>query len=359
MSNLTLGLAVLGGLVLAGVVAHGAWQQRRNAPKIAQPDSEPLQADAQTDRAEPGFDAKGFEKPATSAVSNDFESNLIPLGTNWVVDKKPALDALIDATAKITLDEPVSGEAALAAMPVTRRVGSKAFAIEGLALNSAWETPCAGERYSCFQAGVQLASRTGALNEIEFSEFVQKVQAFADTLGGVAEFPEMHHEVQRGRELDQFASSHDAQLGFTLRAKNVAWSTGYVQQHAARQGFVAGAMAGRMVLPAEIAGMPPILSLSFDTLAAMSDDPEQSALRSLDLALDVPHVDRAEQPYPRLRDVAIAMAASMDGLITDAQGRMITREAMDAIGSELEQLYDTLESRDLAAGSAQARRLFS
>jgi hypothetical protein len=311
------------------------------------------------DRTEPGFDAEGFEQPLASKLNNDFESNLIPLGANWVVDKKPELDALIDAMVKISLDEEVSGEAALAALPTTRRVGSKSFAIEGLSLNGEWESPRAGERYTAFQAGVQLASRTGALNEIEFSEFVQKAQAFADVFGGEAEFPEMHDEVLRARELDQFASSHDAQLGFTLRAKNVAWSTGYVQQHAARQGFVAGAIAGRMVLPASTAGMPPVLSLNFDTQAALSDDPEQSALRSMDLALDVPHVDRSERPYLRLRDVASALAASMDGIITDTQGRMITRDAMDAIGSELEQLYDTLESRDLAAGSAQARRLFS
>jgi hypothetical protein len=358
LNNLTLGLAILGGVVLAGVVAHGAWQQRRNAPRVAQPESQPLEPTAASS-VEPGFDAEGFEKPMASQLNNDFESNLIPLGANWVVDKKPSLDALIDAMAKIALDEPVSGEAALASLPVTRRVGSKSFAIEGLNLSGEWESPRAGQRYTAFQAGVQLASRTGALNEIEFSEFVQKAQAFADVFGGEAEFPEMHDEVLRGRELDQFASSHDAQLGFTLRAKNVAWSTGYVQQHAARQGFVAGAMAGRMVLPASIAGMPPILSLNFDTQAALSDDPEQSALRSMDLALDVPQVDRGEQPYPRLRDVAIALAASMDGVITDTQGRMITRDAMDAIGAELEQLYDTLESRDLAAGSAQARRLFS
>jgi hypothetical protein len=32
---------------------------------------------------------------------------------------------------------------------------------------------------------------------------------------------------------------------------------------------------------------------------------------------------------------------------------------MDLIGSELEGLYNTLEQRDLAAGSALARRLFS
>jgi hypothetical protein len=364
LNNLTLGLAVLGGLVLAGVVAHGAWQQKRNAPRVAQPESEPPQAPVNPDRTEPsfeteGFEQQGFDQNTTSKLSNDFESNLIPLGNNWVIDKKPALDVLIDAMAKITLDEEVSGEAALAALPATRRVGSKTFAIEGLSLGADWENPRAGERYSAFQAGVQLASRTGALNEIEFSEFVQKVQAFADATGGVAEFPEMHDEVLRGRELDQFASSHDAQLGFTLRAKSVAWSTGYVQQHAARQGFVAGSMPGRMVLPSSTSGMPPILSLNFDTQAALSDDPEQSALRSLDLALDVPQVERSEQPYPRLRDIAIALAASMDAVISDAEGRLISRDAMDAIGSDLEHLYDMLESRDLAAGSPQARRLFS
>jgi hypothetical protein len=118
-------------------------------------------------------------------------------------------------------------------------------------------------------------------------------------------------------------------------------------------------MPGRMVLPSSTPGMPPVLSLNFDTQAALSDDPEQSALRSMDLALDVPQVDRGEQPYPRLRDVAIAMAASMDAMISDAEGRMISRDAMDAIGSDLEHLYDMLESRDLAAGSPQARRLFS
>jgi len=32
---------------------------------------------------------------------------------------------------------------------------------------------------------------------------------------------------------------------------------------------------------------------------------------------------------------------------------------MDVIGTELQTLYDTLEQRDLAAGSPLARRLFS
>jgi hypothetical protein len=165
--------------------------------------------------------------------------------------------------------------------------------------------------------------------------------------------------VARARELDQFASAHDAQLSFTLVAKNAAWSPGYVQQNAARFGFVPGAIPGRMVLPASTPGSPAVLGLSFDSQAAMAEDPSQSALRAITLSLDVPQVDRTEQPFVRMRDTAIALAASMEGIISDDNGHLIRVEGLDVIGADLEQLYDTLDSRDLAAGSPLARRLFS
>jgi hypothetical protein len=276
------------------------------------------------------------------------------------VERKPPLDALIDAIAPIAIDAPVSSEAAMAAMPPTRRAGSKPFAIEGLnEKTQQWEPPRAGQRYAAFQAGVQLANRTGHLNEIEFSEFVMKAQQFADAVNGSPDFPDMRGEVARASELDQFAGDHDAQLSFTLRARNAAWSPGYVQQSAARLGFVPGVIPGRLVLPASTPGAPPVLVITFDTQAALAEDPTQSALREFTLSLDVPQVHRGEQPFVRMRDAAIALAASMEGVITDDKGDVIRAEGLDVIGSDLEKLYDILEARDLAAGSAQARRLFS
>ena len=56
---------------------------------------------------------------------------------------------------------------------------------------------------------------------------------------------------------------------------------------------------------------------------------------------------------------AIALATSMDGTIIDDNGSVIAGPGMEAIAAELEQLYDTLDERDLSAGSALARRLFS
>jgi hypothetical protein len=129
-----------------------------------------------------------------------------------VVERRGHLDALIDAIAPITVAQIVPGEVALQAQPSTRRAGNKPFAIEGMNQDSKQEPLQTGQRYLGFQAGVQLANRTGALNEIEFSEFVTKVQRFADALGAMADVPNMLNEVSRARELDQFASEHDAQL---------------------------------------------------------------------------------------------------------------------------------------------------
>lgn len=355
MSSFSVGLAILGGGTLAALVAWNAWTTRRLTPR--QPEH-PGPADGEEPR-EPALAPGAVPEPTEPAMGAEEES---PLGPVPAPERKPGLDALIDIIALIALDEGhvVSGDAALAAFPPTRRVGSKPFAVEGLEERSGqWEPPQAGRRYTVFQAGVQMANRNGALNEIEFSEFVVKAQAFADAVGGTPEFPEMRDEVARARELDQFASEHDAQLGFTLRATRAAWSPGYVQQHAARLGFVPGVIPGRMVLPSTVAGAPPVLVLNFDTQAALAEDPTQSALYELTLSVDVPQVPRSDQPYVRMREAAAALGQSMEGVLTDDRGHPIRGEALDAIGADLETLYDTLDARDLSAGSPQARRLFS
>lgn len=352
MSSLQIGLAVAGGLVLAGLVAHSTWQARKHAVR-----------QAQTPRQEPGLGPDFFAAPADAegaAAPAEPDPDLALLGRPVAAERKPGLDALIDVLALLTPAEAVHSAAALAALPPTRRVGSKPFAIEGQNLESGqWEPIQPGLRYQAFQAGVQLANRMGALNEIEFSEFVVKTQAFADAVNADAEFPDMREAVARARELDQFASSHDAQLGFTLRAARAAWSPGFVQQHAASWGFVPGVLPGRLVLPASEAGLPPVLVLQYDAQAALADNPAHSAVHSLSLSLDVPQVQRSEQPFARMRELAAALAQAMDGVLTDDNGQPLQTVALDGIAQDLEQLYDTLDARDLCAGSPQSRRLFS
>jgi len=116
---------------------------------------------------------------------------------------------------------------------------------------------------------------------------------------------------------------------------------------------------GRMVLPSAVQGLPPVLSLTFDTQAAMADDPALSAIREFSLSLDLPQIAREDQAFGRLREAANRLAQEMDGLVTDGGGQILGDEVLDQIAKDLSQLYDALDQRELSAGSQQARRLFS
>jgi hypothetical protein len=270
------------------------------------------------------------------------------------------LDALIDAIATLTVDAPVAGEGVLPHLPGANRAGTKPFFIEGLNSETGeWETIVANARYGEFQAGVQMANRNGPLNEIEFSEFVQKLETFAQGIGASSDLPDMLETVARARELDAFAGQHDAQLVALLRANSVAWSVGYLQQVAQRHGFVAGSVPGRLVLPAIEEGAPPVLVLGFDAQAALADDPGQAAVRELTLGLDVAQTEELVEPFAAWHGAARKLADDLDAAIVDDQGQAITLHAFSAIHVELTRLYEALSAHDLAAGSSGARRLFS
>ncbi len=361
ISPLQLGLIVLGVVVVAAVLLYNRWVTSRLQPRRARP----APADGTEDRAqEAAAVAQALHDRLEPVLGDDTGAGEPPLAVSGSRQSPatalPLLDPQLDAIAQLTADTMVSGDAVLAALPGTRRIGSKPFFIEGQNLaTQAWEFPRSGQRYTCLRAGIQLANRMGPLNEIEFSEFVVKLQAFADALQLAADFPDMMQEVARARELDQFAGAHDAQLSFTVRATRAAWSPGYLTQHAARQGFVVGALPGRMVLPAAQPGAAAVLVLQFETQAALSEDPDQAALRDFSITLDVPHVARAERPFVRMREAALALAASMEGSVTDDGGQPLGKDAMDRIGADLEVLYDALEARQLPAGAPLTRRLFS
>ena len=344
--TLSTALAILGVVVLLALAAQAWWTTRRSRRRMTA-DSQP-----QPDRVEPAMGANAG--PDTEPLDP---------APRLLQRKVPRLDALIDAIVPLALEAPISGDFALSHLPPSRRAGSKPFYIEGLDAESGeWEPLAPGHRYGELQAGVQLASRSGALNEIEYSEFVQKVQAFAESVGAEPDAPDMLEVVARARELDGLANPLDVQLTVTLRANGVSWAVGYVQQAAARLGFVPGAVPGRLVLPAAEEGAPAMLVLAVDSqaaLAAMGDDPQAAAVRECTLTLDVPQTPASAEPFPAWHLAAKQLADDLDASALDGAGQPILLHAYAAIGQELDELYAKLEALDLAAGSPAARRLFS
>lgn len=361
-------LAVLAGVVLVALLLQGWWRTRLAEQRrmLGGPGWE-------DGRIEPGMDGSVAPDAASGAAAADAAERIdsadddptadalaVPPTLRLAQRRAARLDALIDAIASLALETPVSAEAALQHLPATRRIGSKALLVEGLNVQSGdWEPLTLGQRYSELQAGVQLANRSGALNQIEYSEFVQKVQGFADLLGASVDAPDMMEVAARARELDAHSSPLDAQLSVQLRANAAAWSVSYLQQIAARQGFVPGAVPGRMVLPSPEEGDPPLLVLAVDAQAALADEPQASAVRECMLTLDVPQSPATAEPFPAWHRAATQLAKDLDATAVDHNGHPITLHAYSAIGEELKQVYAKLEALDLPAGSAAARRLFS
>lgn len=404
MSNLQISLAVAGVVLLCLIFAYNTWSNRRHAPR--RPDrtaSIRQRIDPGESRAAPasasGVDITSghtaapdplLSEPAAAAaapalpplaVTGDLFPDLgveSPGGTphdDPLPERRWGLDPSVDAIISLRLDVPVTGETALLVQPATRRAGSKPFGIEGRnAANGLWEDLCAGHSYTELQAGVQLANRTGAINDVELAEFTDKVRQFAERIGAcIRALPEATAEIARARELDQFASEHDAQLGFSIRAHSAAWSPGYIEQHAGAAGFTRTAMPGRMQLPSDILGNNALLALTFDVhtgaaaavgepggpCAEADSDRAGLAVHEINLSLDVPQVPRSENPFARLCQAAQQLCASMDGVLCDHNGNPLPPQVLESIGADLHALYDTLDARGVSAGSALARRLFS
>jgi hypothetical protein len=139
----------------------------------------------------------------------------------------------------VALDGPITGDLALRTCRSSRRAGTKPFYVRRPGhRDRRMGQPAPGRRYGELQAGVQLANRSGPLNEIEYSEFVQKVQAFAEAVGATAR--RARHAGSggpRARAGRAVAAAGRPVVG-DLRTNGVAWSVGYVQQVAGRLGFV-------------------------------------------------------------------------------------------------------------------------
>ena len=419
MGNLLWGTLALGAAILLLLVAYNAWEIRRARMKRRALDVVAPGLDAGTDanpnaspnantyagaapaetvaarsdvyashdrRVEPTDDreAEPYEHrsvpvleptASNSIVKNDaersaehiFNDDILPVpyvvaasATLLPLPPLPPLAPLNDhvqAIASVDFAHATSGTAIQGALPGSLRAGSKPVEVRGYIADHGW-VPLQGKGvYTRFAAGVLLANRAGALNEVEYSDFIALVQRVADGLGGEADFPDMMDAVKRARTLDEFAANHDALLTICLRARDSSWSAAYLQQAAAANGFSAGMVMGRMVHLSKDGTA--LLSLQFDPQAAMAEDPNAQALSSAKIVLDLPHVAEFQRPLSQLRHAATALALKLDADVTDEDGRPLGEATWGQLEAQMKGLYRELEAYGVAAGSVAALKLYS
>ncbi|WP_186425331.1 cell division protein ZipA C-terminal FtsZ-binding domain-containing protein [Cupriavidus metallidurans] len=272
------------------------------------------------------------------------------------------IDPLIDCIVPMHLERKASGDRILPLTGRLRRAGTKQVHIEGLRVESnAWEAVTAGHQYEDIQVAVQLANRSGPLNALEFSEFVNAVEALSESLDASADLPDMTETVGNARELDAFAAGADVQLGVNVISDGAPWSAAYVQTVATQDGLVLSRDGTRFIRyePGADGVQRPLFTLQFGDTNFLRDDLTLSAGRQITLLLDVPQASQAAKPFKTVCEYGYSLAQRMGAQLVDDNMRPLTEASFVAIFGQLEKLYEKLESRGMPAGSPVAVRLFS
>jgi hypothetical protein len=365
-------LIAAGGVFVVGVISYNKWQEykaRKSVERAFASDHDDVLMKSGLEpvvRQEPVFDLG----TAPAGDSLDVEPASTPVGAGDDAAAEPMVpplpgttpetppaemaeclvDPLIDCLVPLALEAPARGGKLLSALFKLRRVGNKPVHYVGLAVNGDWEPIIYSGVYTKLQAGVQMATRTTALNELEYSELVTRLRAVADEIGAEPEVPDMVEVMSEARTLHRFVAGHDAQLGINLKSNGAPWAISTLIGALEHQGFDVRP-DGRYAMPDGEGGVLFTLSTNV-TLGA-------DTTSRLTLLLDVPCVAPARDGFNKMVECARELVQRLDATIVDDSDQPLVDAALAEINGQVQEFYQEMEASDIPAGSTRALRLFS
>jgi hypothetical protein len=363
MTDLQTSLMAIGGAIVAAVITYNKWQEYKAKKSVERafssehddvlmtpsggPVADNVERHEPTLADEQSSVAGGSDSPR-AAIDEPVEKP--PQATAHAPQKELPVDELIDCTIPLALEAPVRGDKILPRLQSLRHVGNKPVHFVGQRDDGAWETIAHGGIYYGLAAGVQLANRTTALNEIEYSELIMRLRQIADEIDAEPDVPDMTKVMANARALHQFVSEYDAQLSVNIQSNGAPWAINTLLTALERQGFDLRP-DGRLVMPDGDGGM--LFSLSPNvTLAAETTS-------RLTLLLDVPRVAPSHDGFGAMVACARVLAGRLSGTVVDDSNQPLSDTALQEIAGQVNDFYGHMEAADIPAGSSRALRLFS
>lgn len=371
MTDLQISLIVIGCVIVAGVIGYNKlheYRARKNVERAFSdepvdvlmtpvtpdtPSAKPIHPVGE-ERHEPVFSDQDFTLPEEPAMALDdaTKDESIPTPNASLVTLP--VDARIDCAIPLILEGVVRGEKLLPLLQSLRHVGSKPVHFMGFAeaapgKSGGWQPIVHGGIYRELQAGVQLANRSGALNELEYSELVMRLRQVADDIGAEPEIPDMPQVMATARTLRQFVIDHDARLSINVRSNGAPWAISTLLAALERQGFDVRPDGRFAMLDAD--GNPLFVLTTNETVAA-----EHTS--HLTLLLDVPRVAPQQDGFGNMLACARSLVKRLDGAIVDDSGQMLSDEMLQDIAGQVNAFCQDMEQADIPAGSVRALRLF-
>lgn len=370
MSELQIGLLVLGALAVAGVLAFNKVQEMRAGRDGAKHfgsahDDVLLGSGAGEVRPEAGAPAgaaasePGQMSESPAAVSVQAGRAAERIEPVWSDDAAPALDTAatsktrtdviapildprIDFIAELVFADAVAGSQVMLEvekLPRGRNIDADGFNESA----QTWEMLNRDVVYERARAGIQISDRNGPLRADELEAFQKNITALAAALGAQVAWPDEQSPLTRAVELDGFCAGVDVQIGINVVAA-APFADTKLRGLAEANGFTR-----------EDDGVFRRRDDEGGTLLTL----KQPAPEALSLALDVPRVPREAAALGLMAQCAKRFAAGIDGKLVDDNGKPLNDAAISAIQSSLATIYGRMEAAGMPAGGVLARRVFS
>ncbi|OZI19718.1 hypothetical protein CAL26_19240 [Bordetella genomosp. 9] len=394
MSDLQIGLIVLGVLLILMVLGFNWWQDRRVRRKMqahfpsnehdpllgagahdagtphgaaraasgayaGQPDPA-SHAKQPSQRREPGLGGGGGSAgdAAGAAAYASAHSGVHPAAATATPahpdgDDGDEADPACEVVIEITFAEPVRGGDLLPVTQSMRSAGRKPMRVFGQTDDQRHRARLRGEeRYSSLQVAVLLANRTGPLTAIEWSQAWARAQDLGERFDAAIEGPDQQAVLEQAARLDDTCAALDTQVGLTLLLGG-AQPAAEVLSIARDLGFIHD--GPRVVWMSDI-GLPRFTLTRGDGAAF---DAGVGGVERLNLLLDVPCSPPDDRAFGRMVDVGRQLAQRLRAELVDDQGKPLADASVAVIDERLQVLFGQLEQAGLRAGSPRALRVFS
>jgi hypothetical protein len=373
MSDLQIGLLILGVLIIAGVVAFNWWQerqlQRRTEGGMRRPESdllleptiEPASQREET-RIEPRLE--GAAKPARAAappVSPRPAKPVVPPAERRQADSRAGAlpDATIDCIAEIRAGEVIPASAIEALTAALSAIGRR-VSMAGYDYHSReWQAVSDPEHwYTSLRLALQLVDRSGAVSEQQLRNFQAIIREHAAGMSAIAELPDFDETLASARAIDDFCAEVDVVVGI-----NVIAQSGQVFQ--GTQVRALAEAAGFRLQPSGVFVCEDVQGDVLFTLDNQEANPflpdqiRRMTTSGVTFLLDVPRVAEGIRAFDRMLATGRSFADSLDGLLADDNRVLLNDVGLDKIRAQLQAIYAAMQGRGLPAGAPATRRLFS
>lgn len=379
MSELQLGLIVIGVLVVAAVYLFNWYQDRRFrqrvenafregpddallAPRTAAPEAaqrvEPHLGPNEPAEAVEASNAPAAAAPAPAAV--EARSAEVPPQEPVPVAAFVTPDSPIDYVCVVESATPVPPASLQDFLRHAAAVGKPVHLSGWHAEREAWVALQAGSFTTTSRVclGLQLVNRTGAAKRVQIASFRDMARQFAERIGAQCECPDIDSAAQRSGELDRFCADVDVSVGFHLVAREGEAIAGRKLRGLAVD-------SGFRLEPEGWFSLRSDDQLVLITLGSQDGTPferdrlDDLMLPGVTLLLDVPRVPDGVEVFDRTIELGRRMADNLDALVVDDNRVALAAAGVEKIRAHLRNVCTAMRSRGIEPGSAIALRLFS